>query len=1126
MSNASGSTRMGAGSPSKEFGSRLYSKRAREIQAQEGLAPQVWGPPTSASGHSTPLRETIPESPDNDSFPDFEPSIQESPNTQSSGRRTRAGTVPSRFSPVGAVNGLNQQSSLLPRTSRPSPSTSPFQSGLAATVDPGTIGSGSSAAANAALLSRLRAGSMPQRANFLPPSSPFGPSVFSTGWGSSRDRASTLQSIQSSNGLSSPYSSLSRDSMIDTDHKTLEYLGLIDTPQQSRAILGQSGLELLMAGQQNAAMQQQTVAELVALNALNRNANRLRSYSVNAKERYADDDEDDMSQYERYAQVYGGTSTAESTAAQAFAVQQAIDKHNQEVQAFERLASATRPRARTAGVLESPSTRLLRSYLPTPSRLENSITASDLQTMEGSEYNGLAEAVQGLQLNNKPVAETGDDGTLEGPTRALWLGNIPSSTTISSLEVIFGHYGPIESTRVLTHKNCGFVNFQNIDSAVTAKSALNNQEIFPGAGPVRIGYAKVPSASGTPGHNGAYSSPSPDICAKGQAENNASLPNNTTGVRSNGFPAEAAPAALETPSLLDIRDHIIEIVKDFGANPDEQIRVAANVDKAISFDRYEVEIPAVPEPSHNRMHDAPRLREIRKRIDNNACSQQEIEAIALEMLPEISELSSDYLGNTVVQKLFEYCSESVKEAMLSEIAPHLAEIGIHKNGTWAAQKIIDVARTPDQMKMIVGAIQPYGVAAFLDQYGNYVMQCCLRFQFPLNNFIFEVMLSQLWEVAQGRFGARAMRACLESHYATKEQQRMMAAAVALHGVQLATNANGALLLTWFLDTCTFPNRRTVLAPRLVPHLVHLCTHKVAYLTVLKIINQKNEPEARDTILQALFFSPNDRTLEDILSDQTCGATLIFKVLTTPLLGDDKMRQEIYQNVRNVLLRLKAQPAQGYRRLMDEVGLSTRNGGPRDISEGPRPSSGQSSANGRMPQQLDTQFSRQFYPVTAPQQQYDMQRSGSIDSTGFESYGMSTPVYTSDGAMGMNSVMPSQIQYQQALLAQQQAQQAAVRQNSFYSPVNVNPLNGYGGYPSPASSIDAYRNMTNPHQMTATSMSPGMLPQQVQAGFGQPAYSPMSPMMYQQYHPMHGMQGMQYTQQGQHAVGGGQRRGRR
>ena len=100
--------------------------------------------------------------------------------------------------------------------------------------------------------------------------------------------------------------------------------------------------------------------------------------------------------------------------------------------------------------------------------------------------------------------------------------------------------------------------------------------------------------------------------------------------------------------------------------------------------------------------------------------------------------------------------------------------------------------------MIVSNLHPYTVPLFLDQYGNYVLQCCLKFGAPFNDFIFEAMLSQMWEIAQGRFGARAMRACLESHHSTKEQQRMLAAAIALHSVQLATNANGALLLTWFL----------------------------------------------------------------------------------------------------------------------------------------------------------------------------------------------------------------------------------------------------------------------------------------------------------------------------------------
>jgi protein JSN1 len=48
---------------------------------------------------------------------------------------------------------------------------------------------------------------------------------------------------------------------------------------------------------------------------------------------------------------------------------------------------------------------------------------------------------------------------------------------------------------------------------------------------------------------------------------------------------------------------------------------------------------------------------------------------------------------------------------------------------------------------------------------------------------------------------------------------------------------------------------------------------MAYPAALKVINQKNDPEARDTILKALFFSPGDEVLEDILKDHHCAATM-------------------------------------------------------------------------------------------------------------------------------------------------------------------------------------------------------------------------------------------------------------
>lgn len=854
-----------------------------------------------------------------------------------------------------------------------------------------------------------------------------------------------------------------------------------------------------------------TIADLAALNAYNKTANRFRSYSVNAKERYADDVDDE--ELDEYSHLYGtplNSSSAEFTAAQARAVQEAVAQHNAEVQAFANMASANRPRARTAGVLDSPSSRLLRTYLPTPSRLaDSSITAADLDAHDTLDYNTLTDAVEQMNLEHRQPQDT----TLENPTRALWLGNIPPSTTVSSLNVIFNVFGPIESTRVLTHKSCGFVNFEKLDSAMMAKAELNEREIFPGAGPIRIGYAKVPSATATPGAAGSFQSPSPDPFARDGVSENLGA-----GLRPENINAATAAAALATPNMRDLRGEIFAIVQELGANPEEQARISAGVEQAISYDLYHSEIPPIPEPSHSRIHDAPRLRDIRKRIDNQSVTQPEIENIAMEMLPEIAELASDYLGNTVVQKLFENCSESVKEAMLAEITPHLAEIGVHKNGTWAAQKIIDVARTPAQMEMIVDALRPYATALFSDQYGNYVMQCCLRFQSPHNDFIFDAMLQRLWEVSQGRFGARAMRACLESHYATRDQQRMMAAAIALHSVQLATNTNGALLLTWFLDTCTFPRRRSVLAPRLIPHLVHLCTHKVAYLTVLKIVNQRSESDAREAVLNALFFSPNDSTLQDILSDQTCGATFIFKVLTTPFL-DDKIRPQVLENVRSVLLRLKAQPQQGYKRLMDEVGLSSRHGGAsasREASQ-TRSSSRGPAAHAHIPH-LDAQaaYTRQQYQM--PGQPMDhlmgsgLQRSTSIESNGFDPYsanGLMTPAYThSPGMSNISPVTPQQMQYQQAMMQQQAAVANAQRSNGFYQPGNV-PMNGFG---SPGGQMmDAYG---RPGINGSPIAAPGM---GVPNGFPQGGYSPQMGMNGFQ-HPMN----YYPPQQGQV---GGQRRGR-
>lgn len=185
------------------------------------------------------------------------------------------------------------------------------------------------------------------------------------------------------------------------------------------------------------------------------------------------------------------------------------------------------------------------------------------------------------------------------------------------------------------------------------------------------------------------------------------------------------------------------------------------------------------------------------------------------------------------------------------------------------------------------------------------------------------MIDRLWEVAQGRFGARSMRACLESPLVTVSQQRRVATAVILNSIPLATNPNGALLLTWLLDTSGFPSRYRLLAPRFTPHLSHLCTHKLASLTVLRIVNQKVEHDASTQIVDSLFFSTGDHVLTDVLGDQVNGVAVVHKILTSPFI-DPAKRPSYLEATKRVLIELKVIATQAYRRLIEEVGLPVSN----------------------------------------------------------------------------------------------------------------------------------------------------------------------------------------------------------
>ncbi|KAM0755367.1 hypothetical protein T439DRAFT_320058 [Meredithblackwellia eburnea MCA 4105] len=543
------------------------------------------------------------------------------------------------------------------------------------------------------------------------------------------------------------------------------------------------------------------------------------------------------------------------------------------------------------------------------------------------------------------LAQTQQDANLQStPTRALWVGSIPNSTTPNVLLSIFAPFGAIESARVLTHKSCGFINFERLEDAIAARKALNGREIL-GAevGCVRIGFAKVPTKI-LAGFPASTDTPSPPLIINGVLPNGVALIPPAAAVA--GIPLVPGP----TTQLQDYRSNLAVDVAVNGAysgleNEDEKIETAqaSTADlqllmreisgdapdteehvRAVAVPRppatYYTSIPqqALIDPALARRYvnaDAPRLRDIRKKLDTAQTSIEEIDSIAFDLVDECVALSSDYIGNTLIQKLFERATLPARMALLERIAPHLATIGTHKNGTWAVQKIIQCVQTDLEFAIVEQNLQPYTPPLLLNDFGNYVVQGALRFG---TSFVFDAMVDRCWEIGSGRFGARSTRQTLESPQASKLDIKRVAIAIVLNSVPLATNANGALLVTWLLDTSGLPGRYRLLAPRFAPHLAQLCTHKLASIGVLKIINQRIDPKASRILLDALL-DPESKAVEEILGDQVHGSACMTRLLASQALeGNDKAT--LQERLRKAIAALRVQAIPAYRKIIEDVGL--------------------------------------------------------------------------------------------------------------------------------------------------------------------------------------------------------------
>lgn len=309
----------------------------------------------------------------------------------------------------------------------------------------------------------------------------------------------------------------------------------------------------------------------------------------------------------------------------------------------------------------------------------------------------------------------GGDGMQTVPTRALWIGSIPPDINSNTLLSIFAPFGPIESARVLAHKQCGFVNFDKLQDSIAARNALHGKEILgPEVGPLKIGFAKAPPKAIVPLPADASEIPAgiptkapagrPVIIPPGSELTGGvaySVPNTSYQMsvapsanivpppqpqqvhhhhhqqmqqmmmamppvpmpnqQQNpfGFPAsgpESPTARIETfiPTLEDTQEMMKQLSGPDDPELQNHLEELAHRTRPHATEYYRsIPMNALNDPVLARryaQHDAGRLKELKRKLEVEA-RQEDVDSIAHELLDECVPLSSDYIGNTVIQKV-------------------------------------------------------------------------------------------------------------------------------------------------------------------------------------------------------------------------------------------------------------------------------------------------------------------------------------------------------------------------------------------------------------------------------------------------------------------------------------------
>ena len=485
-------------------------------------------------------------------------------------------------------------------------------------------------------------------------------------------------------------------------------------------------------------------------------------------------------------------------------------------------------------------------------------------------------------------------------SRSLWLGNVDPTVTEEEIRATFEPFGMIENIRLLPAKECAFVNYFELESAIRGRNAMQGKPL--GNMILRIGFGKIaenPREASNQNNinNNNYQT---TIQSQGQSRSvwignlGPEITSDLLMIHFNIFGPIESCRVLEAKNCAFVNFYNAEaaamakikmngalignsIIKTGNAKDNTTNSTSNNTSNNSSFNINNEPIISLMkanttttkqqapqmtfasitanqvEEEIEEIIDGTQLREFRRIVEN---SPEEIPKVLEKLMKSgnLSELAIDSYGNILLQKIVERAQATEQLLILNSLKGSMSEIAMNKNGTWVIQKLITAAADFSVQSETIEELKENTLELLEDQFGNYVIQCILASDNENLKFIIDKIVQNSRKLAVGKFSSRALKSILDS--SNLERQKLIAQSLAKESVLLSVDPNGAVVIQWILDS-ELPGKIGLVTGQLQGRLAQVALTKQGSVIVARIIGSSDEPNYRDSAILELYELTND-----------------------------------------------------------------------------------------------------------------------------------------------------------------------------------------------------------------------------------------------------------------------------